>query len=152
MASPQRLVYYRDQWYLDCWDEDKAALRTFALDLVKDIEILDRAAREVGERALNAALTAGYGLFAGPVRHRARLVFTPERARWVADEIWHPDQDGRFRSDGCYELVVPYSDPRELVGEILRHGSQVKVIEPDCLASMVRNHLTGALEQYDVQS
>ena len=151
IASPQRLVYYRDQWYLDGWDEGKAALRTFSIDRMRDIEILDRDAREVGEHDLDAALTAGYGLFAGPARYEARLAFTPERARWVADEIWHPDQVGHFRSDGCYELVVPYADPRELVGEILRHGPDVKVLVPKSLAELVRSRLKGALEQYGVQ-
>ena len=152
IASPQRLVYYRDQWYLDCWDEGKNALRTFSIDRMRDIEILHRAAREVGDDELDAALTTGYGLFSGPARHRARLVFTPERARWVADECWHADQIGRFRADGYYELVVPYADPRELVGEILRHGVGVEVVEPESLAELVEGQLEAALEQYDAQT
>ena len=148
IASPQRLVYYRDQWYLDCWDEGKDALRTFSIDRMRDIEILDDAARGVPEHELDAALTAGYGLFSGPARHRARLVFTPERARWVADEVWHHDQVGHFRSDGYYELEVPYADPRELVGEILRYGDDVCVVGPQSLAEQVRGHLERAIAQY----
>ena len=58
-ASPQRLVYYRDQWYLDCWDEDKDALRTFSIDRMHGTKVLDRRAREVAEDELNAVLTAG---------------------------------------------------------------------------------------------
>ena len=84
--SPQRLVFYRDQWYLDGWDEDKNALRTFSVDRMKDIGVLEEIARDVPDEQLNAALTAGYGLFAGPVRNHARLVFSAVRARWVADE------------------------------------------------------------------
>lgn len=147
-ASPQRLVYYRDQWYLDGWDEDKNALRTFAIDRMEDAEILDRSAREVDETELDAALTSGYGLFAGPAEQQARLIFTPERARWVADELWHPDQSGIYLPDGRYELTVPYADPRELVGEILRYGDGVKVIGPRSLIGLVREHLDGARAQY----
>lgn len=148
IASPQRLVYYRDQWYLDCWDEGKDALRTFSIDRMRDIEILDAAARGVPEHELDAALTAGYGLFSGPARHRARLVFTPERARWVADETWHPNQTGQWLADGRYELTVPYADQRELVGEILRHGAEVRVVEPKSLVEAVRGQLRGALAGY----
>ena len=147
-ASPQRLVYYRDQWYLDGWDEGKDALRTFAIDRMEETEILDRPAREIAEDELNAALTSGYGLFAGPAQQRARLIFTPERARWVADELWHPDQSGRYRPDGHYELTVPYADPRELVGEILRHGPDLRVAEPQSLIDLVRERLDGARAQY----
>lgn len=139
---------YRDQWYLNGWDEGKDALRTFAIDRMDEAELLDRPAREIAEADLNAALTSGYGLFAGPAEHQARLIFTPERARWVADELWHPNQSGRYLPDGHYELTVPYADPRELVGEILRYGPDVKVAEPESLIDLVCGHLNGALMQY----
>ena len=147
-VSPQRLVYYRDQWYFDGWDEDQAALRTFALDRMREIEVLDVAARSVPEAELDAALTAGYGLFSGAARHQARLRFSAERARWVADEVWHPEQENHRLADGRYELRVPYADPRELVGEILRHGAEVEVVEPAELIGMVREALEQAARQY----
>lgn len=149
-ASPQRLVYYRDQWYLDGWDEDKNALRTFAIDRMGEAEILDGPARKIAEDTLDAALTSGYGLFAGSAQHKARLIFTPERARWVADELWHPDQSGHYLPDGRYELTVPYADPRELVGEILRYGDGVRVAEPQSLIDLVRARLDGARAQYGI--
>ena len=114
--------------------------------------MLQVAATECDERELDAALTRGYGIFAGAVVARARLVFTPERARWIADESWHPEQHGQFRSDGTYELVVPYSDPRELLGEILRHGPEVRVLEPYALVRLVRERLVRAVDRYGGES
>lgn len=147
-VAPQRVVYYRDQWYLDAWDEGKDALRTFSIDRMADIEVLADTARDVAEEELDTMLTAGYGLFAGPARHKARLLFAPERARWVADETWHPDQTSRFLPDGRFELTVPYADERELVGEILRHGADVEVAAPDSLIESVRRRLWEAGRQY----
>lgn len=151
-VAPQRLVYYRDQWYLDAWDEDKDDLRTFSIDRMADIDVLETEARDVADEDLDAQLTAGYGLFAGPARHEARLVFTAERARWVADETWHPDQQGKFLSDGRYELTVPYADERELVGEILRHGPDVEVLAPASLIESVRCRLTEAARRYEARA
>ena len=147
-VAPQRLVYYRDQWYLDAWDENKNGLRTFSIDRMSNIETLDGTARDVAEAELDALLTAGYGLFAGPAKHKARLAFTAERARWVADETWHPDQTGRFLPDGRYELTVPYADERELVGEILRHGPDVEVLGPGSLVEALRERLQRAAGSY----
>ena len=148
-VSPQRLVHYRDQWYADCWDEDKQSLRTFSVDRMAKIRLMREPARNIDEGELNQALTGGYGMFAGPARHKARLVFTEERARWVADEEWHPDQQGRVLEDGRYELTVPYSAPTELVGEILRHGAGVKVVAPDELKNLVQRTLAQAHAQYE---
>lgn len=143
-VSPQRIVHYRDQWYMDGWDEDKQALRTFSADRMTSVNVLPESATECTEQEMDALLTPGYGLFAGADVTEARLVFTPERARWVADESWHPGQRGRFRADGSYELIVPYSDPRELLGEILRHGPDVHVLAPDSLVTLVQDRLARA--------
>ena len=149
IASPQRLVYYRDQWYVHAWDENKSALRTFSIDCMSELELLEIAARDICDEELGAALTASYGLLSGPARCLARLIFTPERARWVADESWHPDQSAKWLGDGSYELIVPYADRREFMGEILRHGSAVRVVEPKSLVVAVRRQLEGALKAYD---
>jgi predicted DNA-binding transcriptional regulator YafY len=76
------------------------------------------------------------------------LLFTVERARWVADEAWHPKKTARHLEDGSYELSVPYRDSRELVMEILRHGPHVKVIAPESLRLEVAKQLSAALGQY----
>ena len=147
-TSPQRLVHYKDHWYLDAWDEQKEDLRTFALDRMREGRVMEVNARDIQESELDEALTHGYGLFAGPVVDHAKLVFSKERAGWVAEENWHPNQTGKFRKDGTYELVLPYSDPRELLGEILRHGPHVRVEAPEELVELVRDCLATALQPY----
>ena len=74
----------------------------------------------------------------------AVLRFTPERARWVADERWHPDQEGTWLPDGCFCLSVPYRQSRELVMDILRHGCGVEVLSPRELVEEVRAELDAA--------
>lgn len=38
-VSPQRITHYRDNWYLDAWDHDREALRSFAVDRIVDPQI-----------------------------------------------------------------------------------------------------------------
>ena len=76
------------------------------------------------------------------------LRFTAEHARWVADESWHPDQIGQFEGD-AYTLQIPYSDPTELVQEILRHGAGVEVLAPPALRRHVATALREAAARYD---
>ena len=45
-------------------------------------------------------------------------------------------------------LEIPYSDDRELVMDILRHGAEVEVLEPAILRLRVRDALLGALKGY----
>jgi proteasome accessory factor C len=149
IVSPQRLVYYRSNWYLDAWCHLRQGLRNFSLDRLYPVETLEQQARDVPEQELDAHFASGYGIFAGPPKTTAVLRFSPSAARWVADEQWHPNQQDQVFPDGSYELRIPYSDERELIGDILRHGPDVEVLEPPELRRAIAEKLTAALEKYE---
>ncbi|MBL8481194.1 MAG: WYL domain-containing protein [Rhodocyclaceae bacterium] len=151
-VSPQRLTRWRDNWYLEAWCHERGALRSFALERILHAQPLDLAAHEVPDADVAAHFDAAYGIFAGPPRQHARLLFSAERARWVAEELWHPDQRGRSLPDGRYELELPYADARELAMDILRHGRHVEVLAPASLRAAVRAELQAALAQYSPPS
>jgi predicted DNA-binding transcriptional regulator YafY len=147
-VSPQRLIHYRDNWYLDAYCHTRNALRSFAVERITTAKALPQHCRKISEKQLDAHYTSSYGIFAGKAKHIAVLRFTPERARWVADEHWHPRQQSRMLEDGSYELRVPYSDSRELVMDILKHSGEVEVISPEALRNAVAERLKTALGHY----
>lgn len=135
--SPQRLTQYRNSWYLDAWCHSAEGLRSFALERVREQRLLDERADDVDADVLAAHFDRSYGIFSGPAKHTAELRFSPEMSRWVAEEQWHPDQQGEFEANGSWTLRVPFSDPRELIMDILRYGSEVEVISPQSLRESV---------------
>jgi predicted DNA-binding transcriptional regulator YafY len=147
-VSPQRLTRYRDNWYLDAWCHLRKGLRSFAVECVREARMLDAPADDLAEQELDAHYASAYGIFSGQPTDTAVLRFTAERARWVADEQWHPHQKTAWLPDGRYELRVPYSDPRELVLDILRHGADVEVVAPEALRATVAGKLRGAADCY----
>ncbi len=148
-VSPQRLVHYRDNWYLDAWCHLRRALRSFAVDAIRDARPIETRAREVPEGELDAELGDAYGIFAGRASRTALLRFTPRRARWVARETWHPRQAGSFDESGHYVLELPYSDDRELLMDVLRYGPEVEVLGPDDLRRRVSDLLAEARALYE---
>jgi proteasome accessory factor C len=147
-VSPQRLIHYRDNWYLDAWCHEHDALRIFALEQMQDARPADEPAREVDDAELDRTLKSAYGIFAGEPTAIAKLRFSPERAQWVSKEEWHPAQSGRFLEDGSWELSVPYSNPAELIMDVLRHGKEVEVVEPEELREAVAGVLAEASSVY----
>lgn len=146
--SPQRIVHYRDNWYLDAWCHLRDGLRSFAVDCIRRATPLDQPAREVDDALLDRTLGAGYGIFAGGRARVARLRFSAFQARWVADEVWHSRQKGAFDARGRYLLEVPYTDARELVMNVLRYGADVEVLGPASLRTQVREALRAASRHY----
>jgi predicted DNA-binding transcriptional regulator YafY len=147
-VSPQRLVYYRDNWYLDAWCHLRNDLRSFAVDAIREAVLKETPAKEVREAELDEYLGSGYGIFAGRDVEWATLKFTPEAARWVSAQNWHPKQRVRVEKDGSYILEVPYAEDRELVMEILRYGADVAVLAPTALRKRVADALKLAAARY----
>ena len=146
--SPQHLVHYRGNWYVDAWCHKAEGVRSFSLDAIRAATLLEEKAKEVPKAELDEHFQSGYGIFAGKNVQWAKLRFTPERARWVANEDWHPKQKARFDADGSYVLEVPYSDDRELLMDILKFGADVEVLAPAALRGKVRDMLKAAAKRY----
>ena len=142
--SPQTLVYYRENWYLDAWCHLREGLRTFSIARILKIERLDTAARQIPGQQLQDYFAQSYGIFSGKATHTARLRFMPEIAREIALQQWHPQQCGEWDGDE-YLLSVPYSGDAELIQDILRHSPHVYVEAPPALQEKVQDRLRDAL-------
>jgi predicted DNA-binding transcriptional regulator YafY len=147
-VSPQRLIFYRDNWYLDAYCHFRKGLRSFAMDGIRTAHVLEDKATEVSEKELHENFAESYGIFSGKATQRAKLRFTPEKARWVSAETWHGQQVSSFDKDGNYVLEFDYNQDPELVMEIMKHGDGVEVIGPASLKSKVRAELEKALKKY----
>ncbi len=148
-VSPQRITHYRDNWYLDAWDHEREALRSFSVDRISAAQLQKEAARDIGEAELDQHLAGSYGIFSGEPKGWATIVFSAKAARWVADERWHSKQQGRYLADGRYELKVPYSAGRELLMDVLHYGADAEIVEPEGLRAQARTLLDLARSNYD---
>jgi proteasome accessory factor C len=146
--SPQRLVHYRDHWYLDAWCHLREALRTFALERIIKPKIERHVAKAMSDAELDRHFAASYGIFAGAATQQAVLRFSAQTAQWVATERWHPRQEGQLLDDGQYQLRIPYGDPRELIMDILKYGPDVEVLAPPELRAAVAARLVAAHRVY----
>lgn len=141
LLSPQRLTHYRDNWYLDAWCHQRNALRTFALERITELQLQNKACKAISYKTLDDYYMPTFGIFGGPVKDIAILKFTPHRAQWVSEELWHPKQKGKWLKDGSYQLKIPYGSDIELLSDILKYGDQVEVIAPLSLRNKVIQQL-----------
>lgn len=147
-VSPQRLVHYRATWYLDAWCHKAQGLRRFALDAIEDARVSEEKAKDVSLKTVQAEMDAGYGIYAGAKPQWAVLLFEAQAAQWISREQWHPQQEGRWRDDGRFELRLPYVQETEVVMDVLRHGAEVQVLSPPALVKRVREALAAAQQVY----
>jgi predicted DNA-binding transcriptional regulator YafY len=147
--SPQTLVRYRDNWYVDAYCHLRQELRTFALDRLTKAETAPGKHHSVSRQQREEFFASAYGIFTGPADKKAVIDFTGTSAREVSRETWHPKQEGKWLDEKTYRLTLPYGHSRELIMDILRWGAWAEVKEPEALRKEVRKAIKRAMKKYE---
>lgn len=147
-VSPQTLVRYRDNWYLDAYCHLRNGLRTFALNRIDSVEPAPGKFTAVPETQLKSFFAEAYGIFTGPADKTAEIDFHGTAARDVAQQEWHPKQKGRWIDDTTYRLTIPYGHDRELLMDVLKWGYSARIISPTSLRNKAASILSRALKNY----
>jgi hypothetical protein len=51
-----------------------------------------------------------FGLYKGKSTKEVTVRFTPEKSKWIKDQIWHKNQKAKLLKDGSLEISFPVSD------------------------------------------
>ena len=139
VAEPYALINSREGWYVRVFDPAKDQMRSFRLDRIKRIEVLDQTLRAAHRprpdrrRRGLAADGAGRGL-----AHRPRVDLA-EHARWVAEERTVLAE----LDDGAIIVEWAFKGSRYLVKQILKEAGDAAVLEP----ADVREDVLAAVER-----
>jgi len=133
--EPRRLVNYSGAWYCYAVDVDKSAIRNFKLSRVRTIRVLDTHHTSLmTDESLDSIINSAYGAYKGQETVSATIRFYGPARAIIEHEIWHPDQimvEGSDTDGRAYlELTLPVFRFEELLGRVLRFGSNALPIAP----------------------
>lgn len=143
-VDPLALVTRDGVDYLDAWCHRAEARRTFRLDRVHDLEVLDTRAEphDLPPIALDEALFEP-----DPDAQLVTLLLHPP-ARWVAE--YYPVEASTERDEGALVVQLRVADPRWLVRLALRLAPYAEVLGPDDAVQRVREAAAAALTLYEL--
>lgn len=122
-------------------DMDGASVRTYRLDKIATVTILDEWFERPADFDLAAFAGRGFGAYQDE-REFGEVVwlFAPEAAARARGWMFHPDQQFEDRSDGS--LIVRFSacGHLEMCWHLYAWGDKVRVLSPPTLEAMVAAH------------
>lgn len=137
-VDPYHLVNYMGTWHLIAWCHEREDLRDFVLARMKDTRVLDETFRIPANFDIQKHLQSAFGIFKGKPKYTVTLRFSPWKSRWIKGQAWHKDQKEKLFKDGSLELTFPVSSFAEIMMQILSHGSDVEVIKPKALRTLIK--------------
>jgi proteasome accessory factor C len=132
VVEPMQLLRHDGRAYLAAWCRSAEAQRTFRVDRIRSVEVLDD---QVGSHEAAPEVAPSRG---EPVR----LLITP-RSRWLLEAF---DTTERVdRGDGNQEATMVVAEPEWLIRIVLGQGGGVQVLEPPALRDRVAQAAETAL-------
>ena len=147
--QPFFLKRYKQRWYMIGFQEKRASIRTYALDRIKEMQLV----QEKFEKPGSITLDRLFGNIVGVTTSEAdvktvRLKTTTTQAKYFRALPLHESQSEEIHDEYSifnYRLKLNY----ELAHEILSFGDAVKVLDPPELRAMVVTQLQNTLALYN---
>lgn len=150
-AIPQRLVNYRESFYLKCHEFDQrrqelGTPRTLAIQRIKSLKLEGPVQVELPEENRD-------DLFGFPVHTpiRVKVLFHGRAAEYVAERVWSKDQKIRQRKDGSLVLTFSSTSRQEVISWVLSFGPDAELMEPKDLREEMKEKAKSIMERYTQQ-
>jgi len=129
-VEPESLTYHNGAWYLGGYCRLRQGSRSFRLDRVDDLRVLDEpfAPRSAAASAVELV--------------RVRVRFAPASLRWVRER----QHFGYVADDPDGALRYAVAEPFEMLPWLLSWGASAEVLEPEALRARVREEILRLLE------
>jgi len=141
VIEPYHLRHYMGSWVLLAWCRLRNDWRQFYLARMVQLELLNDSFVRKPPSEWRPLLENAFGIFQGHGLFRVKIRFTPYMARWVRNQVWHPDQQKEELEDGGMILTIPAADLREIKMQVMRFGAEAQVLEPEALRCLIHDEI-----------
>ena len=144
-----RLAFIHRGWYVVGYSELHKEPRTFKVERILQITLLDSRFRTPRTFNLDDYFGHAWSMIRGDQRHRVRIRFGKKVAANVDEVAWHKTQRTRFQEDGSLLFEVEVDGIEEISWWILGYGDQAEVLEPKELRESVARHAQRMCSMYN---
>jgi proteasome accessory factor B len=145
--DPYRLVYYRGGLYLYARAHEYGEVRTFAVERIERMEILDEGFEIPADFNVSEYARGAFGISGGRPE-TVELVFSPEMAGYIRERVWHESQRLADGPDGSVSLTMEVAPLWELKAWIKGFVPHVTVVRPQALRAEIAADLEAARKAF----
>lgn len=147
-VEPYGLTFRFGSWYLIGHCRLRKEIRTFGVDRIRGIRLVDEHFRYPGDFDLEEYLKRGWQLQSNAEPEHVVLKFKKSWAKWISGCKFHPNQEMTEQKDGSLLFEVTVAGVEEIKHWVLGFGDRVEVIEPESLRLAVAETCARMAEIY----
>jgi proteasome accessory factor B len=138
--DPYRLVYYRGGLYLYARAHEYGEVRTFAVERVQKVEVLDQGFEVPSDFDPSEYARSAFGIFGGRPE-TVELLFSPSLAGFIRERNWHESQALSDEPDGSLRMVLHVAPSFDLKAWVKGFLPEVRVLRPEGLRDEIAREI-----------
>jgi predicted DNA-binding transcriptional regulator YafY len=150
-VDPYRLVYYRGGLYLYARAHEYGEVRTFAVERVQKVEVLDQGFEMPADFSPSEYARSAFGIFGGKAE-TVELVFAEAIASYVRERNWHESQALADQPDGRVRLTMEVALGFDLKAWVKGFLPLVEVVRPAALRDEIAREIEAARAAFPLPS
>ncbi len=147
-VDPYGLTFRFGAWYLIGYCHLREDIRTFGVDRIRSIQVVNDHFRYPTGFDLEEYLSRGWQLQADAEQEKIILRFSPKIARWISNCRFHPQQKTTKQPDGSILFEVTVAGIDEIQHWVLSFGDNVEVLAPPSLRASIAQVARNMAEKY----
>lgn len=150
LMEPFALKEFHNRWYLIGNDVSKKQIRIFALDRMRNLEIGKQTFAQNQAFDVNAYFRDCFGIISSEGLHVEEVIlsFSPNKGKYIKSLPLHHSQQVLADSEKEVLIKLKLAVTFDFVMELMSHGADVKVIQPQSLVDEIKEMYKKALQEY----
>jgi len=146
LVHPYKLASANGASYLLAYVPDYGEVRTFAIDRIREMSLLEERFTPI-EELPDTAFPHSLGVHSGPPE-RIEIEFQPTVADYVRSRVWHASQTIQEDESGALRMTLDVCLDRALQSWILSFGPFARVAAPESLVRAIAEQFEEARQRY----
>jgi len=128
-VEPYKVVYHHGGLYLFARAEEYAEVRTFAVERIRRIEVLEQTFEIPEDFSVAEHSRSAFGIMGGKPEN-VELLFDGDAVAYIRERVWHESQELEESPDGSLRVRMHVAPGRELKAWIKGYLPDVEVLAP----------------------
>lgn len=146
-VKPIAIKESQHRWYLVAFDNKNGNLRNFGFDRISDLRISDTKFKLM-PFDIEKEYRHAFGVETYAPAQKVVLEFTWQQGNYIKSFPLHSSQKVLSDTDNALLVELFIHPTNDFVMELMRFGSEVKVIEPEVLRNTIKDRVTQMIKLY----
>ena len=146
-VKPIAIKESQQRWYLIAWDKKDEKIKTFGLDRISDLIITDTKFKPIPYN-VEKEFKHAFGVETNEKEEKILLEFTRQQGNYIKSFPLHESQRILKEDEESIWVEIYIHPTNDIKMELLKYGSNVKVVSPISLQNEMKNRISEMIKLY----